>query len=226
MRDQGKSGHPESADKRADKRLLRAELRRQRAALAPPAGSAAAREAARQVLGLLLGEPLFAAARCVGLYLPCGREFDPAPLGDWLRRAGALLCYPRVVGADPPHLAFHLVADPVAAPDKLETSPFGVLEPTADQPLAPAIDVFVVPGLGFDHGGHRLGYGRGFYDAALRAAPAALRIAPCYPFQLLGAIPHDEQDEPVDLIVTPLGVRRTFARPLLFPWPDQKENTE
>ena len=72
-------------------------------------------------------------------------------------------------------------------------------------------------GARFDRRGGRLGYGKGFYDATLRAQPAALRIAVGYDFQVLSEIPMSEQDEPVDLVVTPSGRWRTFARPLPAP---------
>ena len=82
-----------------------------------------------------------------------------------------------------------------------------------DEPELEDIDVFIVPGLGFDAGGRRLGQGGGFYDSALRARPSALRVAPCYDFQVIEAIPCEPHDEPVDVIVTPAGARRTGARP-------------
>lgn len=189
----------------AEKRALRGALRAQREALAPPAGSEAARaagaEAARWLGGLLRG------ARGVALYQPYGREFDASPIGALAEAGGASLAFPRVASRRPPRLTFHALRKPGRA------SYYGALEPAEDEPELEDIDVFIVPGLGFDAEGRRLGQGGGFYDSALRARPSALRVAPCYDFQVIEAIPCEPHDEPVDVIVTPAGARRTGARP-------------
>lgn len=205
-----------TADRDRDKAALREELLLARAALAPRAGSAEALEAGTAAARLLLEVAELQGARSVALYLAFGHEFDPAPIGEMLAGRGGALCYPRVAPGPGPgdagRLCFHVLQGAEPDPGALRRHPFGVLEPGAEQPLAQEIDTFVIPGLGFDRAGRRLGYGKGYYDRALRAWPAALRIAACYPFQLRPAIPHDEHDEPVDLIVTPQEVHRTGAR--------------
>lgn len=195
-----------------EKAALRKELLAARAAQAPPAGSTEALAEGAGAARLLIELAELRGARSVALYLAFGHEFDPAPIGRMLAGRGAALCYPRVVPGDRA-LCFHWLP-PDADPEALRRCAFGVPEPGVDRPLAQEIDTFVIPGLGFDRAGHRLGYGKGYYDRALRAWPAALRIAACYPFQLRSAIPHDEHDEPVDLIVTPDEVHRTGARVL------------
>ena len=100
---------------------------------------------------------------------------------------------------------------------------FGVREPASQLPQPAHIDAFIIPGLGFDRHGGRLGYGRGFYDAALRKQPAALRIAVGYDFQLQAAIPTGEQDEAVDFVVTPSERYTTAAHTL--PAPPNKEES-
>ena len=58
------------------------------------------------------------------------------------------------------------------------------------------------------------GFGAGLYDAALSACPAALRVGLCPDAALREALPHEEHDEPMDLIVTPSEILVTAARPL------------
>jgi 5-formyltetrahydrofolate cyclo-ligase len=70
--------------------------------------------------------------------------------------------------------------------------------------------VVLVPLLAFDRRGWRLGYGGGYYDRTLRALRAEgplLAIGLGYAAQEVAAVPHDEKDERVDLIVTERGVR-------------------
>ena len=60
----------------------------------------------------------------------------------------------------------------------LENSPWGIPEPT-DSPAYPPIDIdlVLVPLLAFDRRGHRVGYGKGFYDRFLsECRPDTLKI--------------------------------------------------
>ena len=119
-------------------------------------------------------------------------------------------------------MAFHLISEG----DLLKEGMLGIREPAPNAPPAPPVDLFLVPGLAFDRKGRRLGQGGGYYDAALRARPSAFRVAACYSFQVLPDIPHDEHDEPIDLIVTPDGLYETFARDRAPIMVNMKEDTE
>ncbi len=57
-----------------------------------------------------------------------------------------------------------------------------------------------------------MGQGGGYYDAAMRAAPRAVRVGIGYDFQLISEIPVEEFDEPLDFIVTPTQKLATLAR--------------
>lgn len=65
------------------------------------------------------------------------------------------------------------------------------------------IDLIIVPGLAFDEEGHRLGYGKGFYDKVLGSKEfSGKSIGLCFDFQLKKEIPHEEHDMKIDKIVT------------------------
>lgn len=85
-------------------------------------------------------------------------------------------------------------------------SGYGILEPVlcGSKIVAPeSIDVVIIPGNAFDVGKNRIGYGAGYYDKFLReTSPKCVKIAICFDFQVLKAVPYDEYDVPVDLIVT------------------------
>ncbi|MGE3830255.1 MAG: 5-formyltetrahydrofolate cyclo-ligase [Parvibaculaceae bacterium] len=72
-----------------------------------------------------------------------------------------------------------------------------------------APDVLLVPLLGFDRRGYRLGYGGGFYDrtlAELRQKKAITAIGIGYADQELDEVPIAAYDEPLDWIMTERGV--------------------
>lgn len=126
-------------------------------------------------------------------------ELDPAALTTALRETGASVCLPRITG--PGSLSLHR-CEPG---DVLEEGPFGLRQPAAGLPevFADGIDLVIVPGVAFDANGTRLGFGGGYYDRLLATMPHAFRLALAFDGQLLGHLPAEEHDEPVDAIVTP-----------------------
>ena len=80
---------------------------------------------------------------------------------------------------------------------------FGILEPIEIMKIAyKNIDLVFVPGIAFDKEGHRVGYGFGYYDKFLKKVPKAVKIGLCFDFQVVGKVPREEHDVPVDFIVT------------------------
>jgi 5-formyltetrahydrofolate cyclo-ligase len=67
---------------------------------------------------------------------------------------------------------------------------------------AAAVDLVVVPGLGFDLRGYRIGYGGGFYDRFLPTVPRACKAAVCFELQIVEAVPDGPGDIPVDWLIT------------------------
>lgn len=61
----------------------------------------------------------------------------------------------------------------------------------------------MVPGVAFDGNGHRLGYGRGFYDRFLPGLPPSVFLCGvAYEFQIVDAVFPEEQDIPMHWIVS------------------------
>jgi len=204
---------------------LRQALLAQRAAAASPKSSLTPGAAGEAVAAQLDGIVRFGKGLCVAVYAPVRGELDPGPIAAVVTLLGGTVCYPRVIfepqpagaglqngGADEkkrqPALAFH----PVSALSELQAGEYGIPAPPATLPLAPRLDIFIVPGLGFDGRGRRLGFGRGYYDAALHAQPAALRVGIGYDWQLVPAVPFEPHDEMLDVVVTPGRCLMTFAR--------------
>jgi 5-formyltetrahydrofolate cyclo-ligase len=64
------------------------------------------------------------------------------------------------------------------------------------------IDLVVVPGVAFDMTGHRLGYGKGYYDRWLKGFAIRQRLGLCFDFQVVERLPHGGHDQQVGSIVT------------------------
>ena len=97
--------------------------------------------------------------------------------------------------------------------EAVEHVPGGVLVPSGYGPTEPGgyravnpeiLDLVLVPGLAFDRSGHRIGYGGGHFDRFLRRSTRAVRIGLAFHQQLVDELPHDEGDEPMDLVMTDL----------------------
>lgn len=74
------------------------------------------------------------------------------------------------------------------------------------------LDVILVPGLAFDHHGHRLGRGKGCYDRFLEQMKQLphppLLIGLAYDFQIIEALPIEQHDQKVDMLCTPTKITR------------------
>jgi 5-formyltetrahydrofolate cyclo-ligase len=84
---------------------------------------------------------------------------------------------------------------------------FGTLAPSE---LAPQVepDVIVMPLLGFDGRGTRLGYGGGYYERTLeRLGKRPRLVGIAFAAQEFEHIPHEPHDFPLDIIVTEQGAR-------------------
>ena len=84
------------------------------------------------------------------------------------------------------------------------TGQFGIREPGAHCVEIPLnrLDLVLVPGVGFDLQGRRLGRGRGFYDRLL-ADVAGIKCGIAYDEQVAGEIPAGSQDVRLNFILTP-----------------------
>jgi len=80
----------------------------------------------------------------------------------------------------------------------------------APSDLAPRAvpDLVLMPLLGFDNQGTRLGYGGGYYDRTLTVLPKKpLLVGLAFAAQELAHIPREDHDVPLDMVITENGIR-------------------
>lgn len=87
--------------------------------------------------------------------------------------------------------------------DDLVKGTYNLLEPHPHTKiLSPSeIDLAIIPGIAFDKKGHRIGYGKGYYDR-LNKHLGCKKISLAYSFQIVDNIPAQIHDTPIDMIIT------------------------
>jgi len=136
----------------------------------------------------------------VGGYWPFRGEFDPRFLMRKLRDGGSRLALPVVVRKNTP-LQFREWW-PGAPTVK---AALGLPVPDGTEVLVP--QVLLIPPVGFDEYGYRLGYGGGYYDRTLaEMRPQPLKIGVGFEISRLPTIHPQAHDVAMDFIVTEAGV--------------------
>ncbi len=141
---------------------LRRKLRHARRQLTP----AQQRLAARRLYRQLAQHPRFRRAQHIALYLPNDGEIDPHLLLQAAQRRGKATYLPVLN----PWPRTRMVFQRIEPGEQLRRNRFGILEPvirTARQRRVWALDLLLMPLVGFDGKGGRLGMGGGFYDRSL-----------------------------------------------------------
>ncbi len=185
----------------AAKAALRRELRSRRAAL----DDATRRAASDSITGHVLALAAWERARTVTLYLSLPEEVNTARLLDAALAQGKRLGVPRL-GADGAMEIVHVedLDHLVAAPGQLAIRQPA---PGVGCVLAPAeIDLNLIPCVGVDCAGQRLGFGGGCYDRLLaQTRPDAVNLGLVFACQVIDALPREPHDEALDGWVTEAG---------------------
>ena len=132
-------------------------------------------------------------------YCPIQDELDVRPLLNRLRGMGGRTLLPRIEGDGAMSFRVWKPDDP------LVKGPLGVLQPASDAPESRP-GLVLAPLLAFDARGHRLGYGKGYYDRAIRAIRSeghCFYVGVAYAAQQADIVPVEAHDAPLDWVETP-----------------------
>ncbi|EAR11375.1 5-formyltetrahydrofolate cyclo-ligase [Reinekea blandensis] len=182
-----------------NKQQLRRDLRQRRQSL-----SAQVQEQARYaVVEQLLNNALFPLPAKVAVYIAQDGELDLCAFVALCWERGIEVYLP-VLHADKPEMWFAgYQPDSALTPNR-----FGIPEPTSESVIAPTeLDWVLMPLVGFDEQGGRLGMGGGFYDRTFEHAqtwpkpPTLIGVA--HESQKTQIIPRESWDISLHAIVTP-----------------------
>lgn len=145
----------------------------------------------------------------ISAYLPIRGEYDPRPAMDYFIRYGATLAIPDVTKKHAP-LCFRKWWR--GAP--MKKGAYGI--PVPDNTEQVIIDAALIPMVGFDQQGYRLGYGSGYYDRTLAAAnPRPLVIGIAFEMFRLDSVHPQAHDIPMDFIITEASIYQTIEKKLI-----------
>lgn len=170
----------------------KSEWRRRLFAVRSAISESARRSASDAIVTRVRGLSCFREARTILGYVAVGSEVDPealfrtaeAPVSVWMPSNEST----GEGRAWRPH------------PDVSSPRPEGVCAAALVFPV-----VVIVPGVGFDECGTRLGRGGGFYDRALanlRATGPVTAVGLAFEVQIVRRLPCEEWDQPVDIVVS------------------------
>ncbi len=188
----------------AEKAALRVKMIAWRRSLSEQSRKAMSLAISRYVVAL----PEVVNARHIHVYLsiPGSAEVGTSAIIDGLAAMGKQLSVPVIRNGE-------LLTAVFAKGSLLRPAQFGSPEPeevkAADESN---LDVVLMPLLAFDESGHRIGYGKGFYDRFLRRL-LLKKITPCriglsFFQQKVEAVPADSRDELLDGVVHEHGIIR------------------
>ncbi len=184
------------------KKELRTRLKANLAALSPDE----VRQRSRQACNSLVAQPEFERSETVMVFLSLPMEINTTLLVLRAWQEGKRVLAPRVSWEQRRMMPVEIRS----LTEDIEETQWSLRQPLQGDPVPLSmIDLVVVPGLGFDRAGNRLGRGRGFYDRFLAHSEfTGSTCAIAFEEQVVEAIPADLHDIRVDMLITDQQVRR------------------
>ncbi len=201
---------PSSTSSVFNRSALRRSLRQKRRNLS----KAQQTQAAQQLCRLIGQQAWFMNASRLAVYMASDGEVDPLPLAVLAHKMGKEVYLPVLHPLNNKHLIF--IRFTPTTP--LVKNRFGILEPKLkgygltrhNSCRVEMLDLLLMPLVGFDLQGGRLGMGGGFYDRTLAQKPASFKrpklIGLAHELQKVESIPLESWDVTLTGIVTPLQV--------------------
>ena len=165
------------------------------------------------ICAALARSPWLRPGTSIGLYVSRGTEVSTVALRTLAQRRGCRVYLPRITDFVSKRMT--LLPDPGPV---MRLNRYRIAEPVGGTPIPPhALAVALIPLVGFDEFGTRLGNGAGFYDRLLarrigtRGAPLLVGIA--FECQRCPRLPAAVHDVPLDAVITERGIQLFTRKP-------------
>lgn len=183
------------------KPFLRRELRSARTSLACETRNRHDESIGQHLLQLIKSQ----GAASIACYWPFNGEPDITPIYQRLLTHGHMLALPVISTNDQHEMQFHVWRKDT----NLVKNRYGIFEPlnTSSLPLS-SFDLLIIPLVGYDSCGNRLGMGAGYYDRCLesmRDLPVPLRVGIAYSLQEIDRLEKNNWDIPLHGLVNERG---------------------
>ncbi|HRN85812.1 MAG TPA: 5-formyltetrahydrofolate cyclo-ligase [Candidatus Dojkabacteria bacterium] len=148
----------------------------------------------KSIVNTILQLQELVSAKTVLLYYPTKQEVDISALFQILQEKGKVIFLPKVKNHK---IAKFSAGTPLTKKDK------GIYEPDIRVNRNPEkVDVGIIPGLGFDSQGNRIGHGGGWYDRIFHEIKFIYIIGVCFDSQIISKVPTETHDKSVDVVIT------------------------
>ena len=154
-----------------------------------------------KILSKLMKTKVISEAKSIACYYSIGSEVQTIELITRLLDEKKSVSLPRISSNT---MSFRTIDDL----SKLDKGEFDIPEPKDNAPIQEKHDVILVPCVGLDGEGNRIGYGQGFYDKYLEGNDS-IKIALSYSKQIVKSVPVTDEDIRMDWIITEKDVIKT-----------------
>lgn len=175
--------------------------------------------ASHGLVNMVIQSKVLTTVKHCALYLANDAELDTAALINY--------CWQKHINTSLPVLhpftAGHLLFLRYRANSAMIANKYGIPEPICELPNVVPLqqhDIVFTPLVGFDYLGNRLGMGGGYYDrtlAKVRNIPNIKLVGLAHDCQQVTALPRQEWDIPLDMIITPTQIIN--PTPIIVPTP-------
>lgn len=148
----------------------------------------------KQIINNLIQHPVYQSHQRIFLYVGIRSEIHTTELIEMAMQQGKMIALPRSYPNG--NMEFYRFDG------RYQKGMYHIPEPVTMDLMEPTMnDLIIVPGLGFDIRGYRLGQGGGYYDRYLAGHPC-VSIGVCRESDILKEIPVQWNDIAVDFVIT------------------------
>lgn len=154
-----------------------------------------------KIVQAIINSPEYKRAKICFLFASMPDEVQTKELILDAFKAGKRVCLPYITSVSDKTME----ASEIYSLDELVEGTYGILSVPKDKVRVvdpKDIDFVLVPAVGFDKAGYRLGMGGGYYDRYLARMDKAYLMAGIYACQLVDEIIKDEYDAQIDAVIT------------------------